>query len=291
MKSVFKGDKAKATMLQWFDRFRERIPAPTESRTVGTRFGDTHVLVGGPENGPSLVVLHGALANSAIALFELAPLLKHFRVYSVDVIGQSVKSADMRPSVSNNDYGLWLRDVLDALSLRKPHVLGVSWGGFVAIRLAACAPERINRLALLVPAGMVNGPAWAGITRMAIPMMLYLKSPSERRLKAFLKNLLTSWDDNWATYMGEALRAYDTNIRMPVLARPDELKNFSAPTLVIGADRDLSFPGEKVLARAAELFPALTDKELIRDCNHCPPTTEEFRGWVSNRISQFLLAN
>jgi len=165
------------------------------------------------------------------------------------------------------------------------------WGGFVAIRLAACAPERINRLALLVPAGMVNGPAWAGITRMAIPMMLYLRSPSEQRLKAFLKNLLTTWDDNWSTYMGEALRAYDTRISMPALAKPHELKNFSAPTLVIGADGDLSFPGEKVLARAAELFPSLTDKELIRDCNHCPPTTDEFRGWVSNRISQFLLAN
>jgi pimeloyl-ACP methyl ester carboxylesterase len=291
MKSVFKGAQAKASMLQWFDRFRERIPAPTESRTVSTRFGDTHVLVGGPENGPSLVVLHGALANSAIALVELAPLLKHFRVYSVDVIGQSVKSADTRPSVSNNDYGLWLRDVLDALSLQKPHVVGVSWGGFVAIRLAACAPERLNRLALLVPAGMVSGPAWAGLTRMALPMMLYVMSPSERRLKAFLKNLLTNWDDNWSTYMGDALRAYDTSIRIPALAKPHELKNFSAPTLVIGADRDLSFPGEKVLARAAELFPSLTDKELIRDCNHCPPTTDEFRGWVSNRLSQFLLAN
>jgi len=126
---------------------------------------------------------------------------------------------------------------------------------------------------------------------MAIPMMLYLRSPSEQRLKAFLKNLLTTWDDNWSTYMGEALRAYDTRISMPALAKPHELKNFSAPTLVIGADGDLSFPGEKVLARAAELFPSLTGKELIRDCNHCPPTTDEFRGWVSNRISQFLLAN
>ncbi len=81
------------------------------------------------------------------------------------------------------------------------------------------------------------------------------RSPSEHRLKAFLKNLLTSWDDTWATYMGEALRAYDTNMRMPALAKPQALKNFRAPTLVLGAERDLSFPGEKVLARGPRPQP------------------------------------
>jgi pimeloyl-ACP methyl ester carboxylesterase len=291
MKSAFRGEQARSVLLRWYEHFRNRLKVPTESRTVRTRFGDTHVLVGGPETGPSVVVLHGALASSAHVLHELAPLLERFRVYAVDIVGQSVKSADARPSVSNNDYGAWLTDVLDGLSLQRTHVVGVSWGGFVAIRLAASAPERIDRLALLVPAGVVNGSPWDGLLKVGLPMMLYRLSPSERRLKAFVRNLLTTTDDDWMPFLGDAIRACNMEMRVPALAKPEELTRLKAPTLVLGADLDVSFPGQKLLARAPELFPALTDQELLKNCLHCPPTTDAFRRWLSERISGFLLAN
>ncbi|WP_224366394.1 alpha/beta fold hydrolase [Hyalangium versicolor] len=289
MKSMFKNEQAKAVLLQWFDRFRERIPAPTESRTVRTRWGDTHVLVGGPEGAPPVVILHGALASSAHVLRELAPLLERFRVHAVDVIGQSVKSADAQPSVSNNEYGEWLAEVMEGLSLQRTHVVGVSMGGFVAIRLAALAPERIDRLALLVPAGVVNGSAWEGLTKVGVPMTLYRLSPSQKRLDAVVRHLFTTADDDWVPYMGDALRSYTMNIRVPVLARPEEFKGLKAPTLVLGADQDVSFPGQRLLARAPQLFPTLVDQELLAQCRHCPPTTDAFRRWLSDRISGFLL--
>ncbi|PTL85721.1 alpha/beta fold hydrolase [Vitiosangium sp. GDMCC 1.1324] len=291
MRSAFKGEQAKAVLSQWFDRFRDRIKVPTESRSVKTRFGDTHVLVGGPEGAPPVVLLHGALASSAHVLGELAPLLERFRVHAVDIVGQSVKSADARPSVSNNEYGEWLSDVLDGLSLPRAHVVGVSWGGFVAIRLAAVAPARIDRLVLLVPAGVVNGSSWEGFTKVGIPMMLYRMSPSEQRLKAFVRHMLTTTDDDWVPYLGDALRSYNMDMRVPALATPEELEGLTAPTLVLGADRDVSFPGQRLLARAPELFPSLAGKELIKDCRHCPPTTDDFRRWLSERISGFLLAS
>ncbi|MCP3162292.1 alpha/beta fold hydrolase [Myxococcus qinghaiensis] len=291
MKSAFKGEQAKAVLSRWHEHFRGRLRVPTESRTVKTRIGDTHVLVGGPEDGSDVVVLHGALASSSHVLHELAPLLERFRLHAVDVVGQSVKSADVRPSVSNNEYGEWLRDVLDGLSLQRPHVVGVSWGGFVSIRLAAVAPERIDRLALLFPAGVVNGSHWEGLTKVAIPMMLYRMSPSERRLKAFVRHLLTTTDDDWAPFLGDAVRAFNMDMRIPALAKPEELAKLKAPTLVLAGDGDVSFPGEKLLARARELFPTLTSEDLVKDCRHCPPTTDAFRQWLAGRISDFLRAS
>jgi pimeloyl-ACP methyl ester carboxylesterase len=288
MKALFKDERSRARILAWFDRFRDKLAVPTHSRTVTTRFGDTHVLVGGPEAAPSVVVLHGALASSAHALVELAPLLERFRVYAVDIVGQSVKSAEAQPSVANNDYGAWLVDVLDGLGLARTHVVGVSWGGFVAIRLAALAPERIERLVLLVPAGMVKGPVWAGMTKLGIPMMLYRMFPSERRLRAFTRHLLTTTDDDWMPYLGDAFLAYNLRMSIPALARPEELARLRAPTLVVGAGSDLSFPGDKLLARAPQLFPALAETELLADAKHAPPTTAEFRRWLGARISGFL---
>jgi 2-hydroxy-6-oxonona-2,4-dienedioate hydrolase len=289
VKSLFKNEASKAVVLEWFEKFRARIPTATQSREVQTRFGLTHVLVGGPEDAPPLVLCHGAMASSAHALVELSALLERFRVYAVDVIGQSVKSADTRLSVKNDDYGHWLAEVMDGLSLKSAHVVGISWGGFVTIRLAAVAPERITKLALLVPAGMVSGSMWRGFVRMGWPMTKYLMAPSESRLHGLVENLLTTKGDEWTPFLGDAFRSYDVaSMSVPRLAEPGELAKFTAPTLVMGADQDVSFPGERLLARAPELFKSLKETELIRGAMHCPPTTPAFRDWLSNRISSFL---
>jgi pimeloyl-ACP methyl ester carboxylesterase len=285
---MFKNEQAKAKVAEWFDKFRARIKQPTESRTVQTSFGQTHVLVGGPENGAPLVILHGAMASSAHALGELGGLMETFRVYAIDVMGQSVKSADARPSVLNDEYGKWMVEVLDGLQLPKVNLIGISWGGFVSIRFAVVAPERIERLVLLVPAGMVSGSAWAGFVRMGWPMAMYMLSPTPARLKKFMANMLSTLDDDWAPYLGDAFLAYNMNMTVPKLAKPEELKSLTAPTLVIAADDDVSFPGDRVLARAAELFPKLAGTELIKGCKHSPPTTDEFRGWLTGKIGKFL---
>lgn len=288
MTSLFKTEAARAGIAAWSERFRAKLAVPTERRDLETRFGATGVLVGGRPDAPPVVVLHGALASAAHALVELAPLLDRFRVYAVDIVGQSVHSAPTRIAVDNNDYGVWLCDVLDALGLVRPHVVGISWGGFVAIRLAVHAPTRIDRLALLVPAGVVKGPAWAGLTRLGIPMLRYRMAPSPAARDRLLGHLLSTPDDDWAPYLGDAFLGYRLNMRVPRLATPDELAGFTRPTLVIGAERDLSFPGGKLIARAAQLFPSLAGTELIAGAHHCPPTTPEFRRWLGERLIGFL---
>lgn len=289
MRPMFKTDAARATMSGWYDRFLARVSVPTESRVVPTRFGEAHVRVGGPEHAPPLVLLHGAMASSAHALAELEGLLHHFRVYAVDVVGQSVKSADQRPPVKDDSYGRWLLEVMDGLGLPKAHVVGVSWGGFVSLRLAALAPERIDRFALLVPAGLVTGPAMAGFLKLGLPMTKYLLAPNEARLEKFVAALLTTKDDDWKRFLGDSFLSYDVaGMKVPALAKAGEFAKLTAPTLVIGADNDLSFPGEALIARAKTLFPNVVDTELLKDCNHCPPTTPEFRAWLSARIVTFL---
>lgn len=291
MTSLFKNEEAKHIILSWYERFRAKLAAPTESRTVATRFGDTHVLVGGPRAAPPVVILHGALASSAHLLVELEALLQHFRVYAVDVVGQSVKSAETRISVANNDHGLWLTDVLDQLGLARAHVLGVSWGGFIAVRLAICAPERIDRLALLVPAGVIDGPVWASLTKIALPMLMYRLLPGQRRLDRLVRHLITTHGDDWTPYLGDAFRHYHLRMSVPPIAQPAELAQFTRPTLVIGAELDVGIPGAKLLARAAELFPGLAGTELIEGAYHSPPTTSEFRRWMGDRLTAFLSAD
>lgn len=63
---IFNSAKAEATFLAAYDKAMTLWPVPYEQRDVPTRFGRTHVVVSGPENGPPIVLLHCALMTSAI---------------------------------------------------------------------------------------------------------------------------------------------------------------------------------------------------------------------------------
>lgn len=174
-----------------------------------------------------------------------------------------------------------------------PALFAVAWLSYFYFALITWVqgahPSPANKLVLLVPAGVVSGPAWAGFWKVAVPMMRYRWKPTEKRLRAFVRNLLTTTDDDWMPYLGDAFLSYRLNMSIPKLARPEEFENLKAPTFVVGADGDLSFPGEALVARAGTLFPALAATEILKGSHHCPPTTESFRGWLGERISSFLL--
>ena len=108
-----------------------------------------------------------------------------------------------------------------------------------------------------------------------------------KSLRKFVGNLFTGWDEEWGRYMGDAVRDFRLDLRIPPLARQDQFRNFAAPTLVFGADEDVSFPGGKLVARVKELIPH-AETELVAGCKHGPPTTDEFRGWLAGRVARFL---
>lgn len=98
--------------------------------------------------------------------------------------------------------------ILDGFELGEVNLLGVSWGGFVALQTAATTPQRVKRLVLLVPAGIVTGSIWTGLTRVGLPMFWYKMFPSERNLRRFVEPIFSTWDEDWTQYMGDAVRDF-----------------------------------------------------------------------------------
>jgi hypothetical protein len=56
----------------------------------------------------------------------------------------------------------------------------------------------------------------------------------------------------------------------------------------MGADGDLSFPGDAVVKRVRELFRGPIETELLKEVRHSPPTTPAFREWMAERLTRFL---
>ncbi len=285
--AMFTSPEARESIRAWGDRFARAVPH--ESRVVSTSFGDTHVRVLGPEGAPPLVVLHGAMASSGHVLPEVALVARGHRVFALDVIGQSAASADRRIDLRGDDYGRWLFECADALSLGSFALLGVSWGGFVSLRAARVDVSRLRALVLLVPAGVVNNSLWRGLRDGGFAFLAYKLRPSRARLDRLLATIFTEPDEAWTEYFEQSMRLARPDLRVPPLATDAELEAISCPTLVFGAELDGSFPGAALVERARQRVPRV-ECELLAETRHCPPFSEAFRQGFAERVERFLAA-
>jgi len=286
-RTVWRDEAARGRLEAWYERFRARVPGPVEDGIVPTRHGPSHVLIAGPADAPPLVCLHAMRTGAAHLMSELGPLTARFRLIAPDLPGHSVRGPQVRLSLLDDSYARWLFDVLDVVGLGTVDLFGVSFGGFVARLAAVTAPARVRRLALLVPAGIANGSHWKGLTKMALPLLRYRMWRSERNLQRLLAPLLTTWDADWARFMGEGVRDMPFDLRIPPLATDEELRKLTMSVLVLGAADDISFPGDAVVRRVKAFVPH-ADAEVIAGCKHCPPTTPEFRTWLAGRLTAFF---
>jgi pimeloyl-ACP methyl ester carboxylesterase len=120
-------------------------------RMLETRRGiKVRVFEGG--EGPSLVFLHGAggLFDENPFLDELA---RRFHVFAPDWPGYGASTGEERLR-DMLDFTLHGWDVVDALGLERPHLVGHSMGGMIAAEMACLAPRDLDRLVLVGSAGL-----------------------------------------------------------------------------------------------------------------------------------------
>jgi len=121
-----------------------------DSKTVQTRHAPVRYLEGG--QGEPLVFLHGAggMTETDPLLVELA---SRFHVYApyIPGYGETEECGEIRDML---DFALHTWDVVEALGIKNPILVGHSMGGMIAAEMAALAPNDVSRLALICPAGL-----------------------------------------------------------------------------------------------------------------------------------------
>lgn len=110
-----------------------------------------HYYMGG--EGSPVVLVHGLASRGDDWAPFLPTLAQRHRVYALDLLGYG--SSDRPHDV---DYSVALetdvvRGFLDALHLERTDLVGVSMGGWIALKLAAEHPERVRKLVLIDSAG------------------------------------------------------------------------------------------------------------------------------------------
>lgn len=121
---------------------------------------EVHHVVTGREDGPVVVLSNSMGADLRMWDGVLPALEEHFRVVRYDTRGHG-QSPEVPGPYSMDDLADDVVALLDRLGLEKAHLVGLSLGGMTGIRLAARAPERVDRLVLLCTGAFLEvGPAY-----------------------------------------------------------------------------------------------------------------------------------
>ena len=247
---------------------------PTRRTESMVQAGHRKLFVTEAGSGTPVVLLHGGGPGATgVSNYSrnIEVLAQSFRVIVPDMPGYGQSAKDLDRSDPFGDLASAIRSLLDELDIERAHLVGNSYGGAAALRLALDRPDRVDRLILM-------GPGGVGTTRRLPTEGLNAlfgyyggTGPSRDKLESFIRNYLVydgaAVDDDLIDIRYEASIQPDV-VADPPLRRPSgagalrtlwrmdftrdrRLARAATPTLVIwGADDKVNRPsGGMTLAR------------------------------------------
>jgi 3-oxoadipate enol-lactonase len=116
-----------------------------------------HATVDGPPGAPVLLLGSSLGTTGRMWAPQLPALAARFRVIRYDHLGHGRSAVPPGPYTMDL-LGREVLALLDDLDVRRAHYAGLSLGGMVGMWLAAHAPERVDRLALLCTSAALGPP-------------------------------------------------------------------------------------------------------------------------------------
>ena len=284
--SGFNTPDGERRFLAAYDTELKRWPVPYEEIDVPTRFGSTHVLVCGSNTAPPLVLLHGYMATLTMWRPNIAAFSKEYRVYAIDVMGQPNKSVPGDPIGNVSDFVSWLTATFDALHLDRVFLVGMSFGGWLALNYAVAAPQRLRKLVLLSPGGLLPM-----VRQFTARGMLMVWLPTRFTVSSFFR-WLGFTDRAYASllnliYVGlkEFRMPIETARVMPAVVPDEGLRRMKVPTLMLIGDEEVISDPARALDRARRLIPDF-EGELVPGCRHVMVSSRS--DIVNARVLNFL---
>lgn len=239
MNAAYKSEAGRAAVAAAYGEVLAHWPVPCEQIRVPTREGETFVIACGPGDAPPVVLCHGAQANAASWMLEVATWASKFRLYAVDMIGEAGLSAPSRPPLDGEAHALWLDDVLSGLGVERAAFVGVSLGGWLTLDYAVRRPDRARALALNAPAGVGRQ---LNFLAKAWPLLLLGPWGRRRLMRLVLGDAPAAVTPEQARY-GAFMALVMRHVRPRIVKIPQvtdaALRALQAPMLVLLGARDV----------------------------------------------------
>jgi pimeloyl-ACP methyl ester carboxylesterase len=264
-----------------------------------------------PGGAPPIVMLHGLSANAnCFAGLIGAGLSPTFRIVAPDLRGRG-QTDKPATGYSMAEHAADVLGLLDALGLRRVILTGHSFGGYVAIYIAARFPERVEKLIVIDAAITLNPrvnellkPSLDRLTRVSPSVDAYLSEAREA------PHLAGYWDDHIEQYFraeiqensdGTAQSATSASAigqsMLGLRSEPwlDLVKSVRQPVLFLNAVGAYGPPGTPALVEAeyaratADAFPNV--RYVIVPGNHMTMVFGPGAVAVNREIQNFVLGD
>ncbi|MDT5328275.1 MAG: hypothetical protein QOF25_5427 [Mycobacterium sp.] len=212
--------------------------------------------------GEALLLIHGMAGSSTTWRAVIPRLSEKYRVVAPDLLGHG-ESAKPRGDYSLGAFAVWLRDLLDELSISRATVIGQSLGGGVAMQFTYQHRDYCERLVLISSGGLGPDLSWTLriLSAPGVEVMLPVVAPQP---VLNVGNKLGSWltsagihspraVEMWSAYSSlsdrQTRQAFLRTLRSVVDYRGQAVSavnrlhlSSGLPTLLIWGDRDRIIP-------------------------------------------------
>jgi len=253
-KSIYRSDAGKTEIMSVYDSVLSIWPVKYETKNLSTKHGDTFVIASGNKNAPSLILLHGASSNSTSWAGEVLEYSRYFRVYAIDILGEAGKSSQNRLRWDSLDYAEWLYDIFKELAIEKASIVGISQGAWTALRFATCYPEKVEKLVLLTPAGIV--PTKASFILKAVFYSLFGKAGAKKINRIVVGTQELS--PKVLNFMDLIQTNFKARVEKEYIFLDAELSNLDMPILLIGGTDDVIRSCQAIAERMKKVVTKLT---------------------------------
>lgn len=275
-------------LIALYDATLARLTVPYQTQFIHTSYGRTHVVSAGSEGMEPVLILHGSASNAIGCWPLINGLASKYRLFAPDAPRQLGKTETFRLSTMNSDYGKWLAELLDKLNVERPRVVGFSFGGWMACKLAAHVPDRIEELVLLSPIGIApfRLEYWLRAPALFLIMLLFRSDPSIRKFASLVAGKTASKEI--IEELAVSARVFLNNFHkqgMPWQFSKKDLNKITTPTMLIVGRYDPFFDPERVVRRIRENLPK-PQAEIVSGVGHV--VYFEKPEFVNGRILEFF---
>ncbi|MDH3047291.1 alpha/beta fold hydrolase [Gordonia alkanivorans] len=236
---------------------------------VRTRFAEA-----GAADKPHAILLHGTGGHWETFAPNLGALSENFHCVAIDMVGNGFSDKpdyDYEISV----YVKQILGVMDYFGMASAHFIGMSLGAWVSAAMAVEHPDRVDKVILMSPAGLiatasnmarirsertaaVNNPTWDSIHA----VFEHLIADEANRIPDLvaLRQAIYRRDDTRAT-IEHLLILQDADARERNLIAPQMWQTIKAPTMVVASGKDHG-EYQSTARTVADLIPDSTVFEM-----------------------------